>query len=294
MELNLIVEKFGTYLKVEKGLSLNTVNNYRQDIALFFKAFTPPITAPEHIQGFTLNDYVKLASKNGLKSRSISRKISSIKQFILFLQKEGFFTEDLKLPKPLKGVHALPNYLTVSEVEKLLAQPDVTKEDGLRDKAMLEVMYASGLRVSELIALKKADVDPASALVTVIGKGNKQRKIPIGEFALETLNQYMLLPSYFQKAKLQPYIFLNRYGQKLSRQFFFKRIKHYAKLALIETEISPHTLRHSFATHLLENGAQLRAVQEMLGHANISTTQIYTHLSKKRILSAFDLYSKRK
>jgi integrase/recombinase XerD len=159
---------------------------------------------------------------------------------------------------------------------------------------MLETMYASGLRVSELLALEKGRINFKKAIITVFGKGAKERKVPLGDFAIEYIQKYDKEVRKLNPGKDSKYLFLNRYGEPLSRQYFFKQIKKYALEAGIETPISPHTLRHCFATHLLENGAQLRAVQEMLGHANIATTQIYTHISTKRILSAYDLYMKGK
>ena len=159
---------------------------------------------------------------------------------------------------------------------------------------MIETMYASGLRVSELLALEKGKVDLKHGVITVFGKGAKERKIPVGDFAIEYIKQYLEGPRKKNPGSGTKYLFLNRYGKPLSRQYFFKQIKKYALESGIETNISPHTLRHCFATHLLENGAQLRAVQEMLGHTNIATTQIYTHISTKRIISAYDLYMKGK
>jgi integrase/recombinase XerD len=288
------LERYINYLKIERGLSVHTVDSYRSDLIHFFQSFKLPILGVADIEPYHLNDYVKIISVSGLQSRSISRKISSIKQFILYLQKEGLFTHKLLIPKPVKRSANLPYALTPEEVELLFEQPNHESEDGQRDKAMLEVMYASGLRVSELLSLTMGSINWQEGLIKVIGKGNKQRMIPIGEFALEAVNYYVEQGRFRNLGKKSNILFLNRYGKPLSRQFFFKRIKRYASLAGIEASISPHTLRHSFATHLLDRGAQLRSVQEMLGHANISTTEIYTHVSQKRIVSAFDLYSKRK
>ena len=188
----------------------------------------------------------------------------------------------------------LPTYLTIEEVEALLEAPDLTKKGELRDKAMLEVMYASGLRVSELINLEKHQLNMKRGVIKVMGKGSKERKVPIGEFALEYVVKYIEEARNFNPGKDSKYLFLNREGKPISRVYFFKQVRKYAERAGINKVISPHTLRHSFATHLVEQGAELRAVQEMLGHSNIATTQIYTHLSKSRIRSAYDLYMNKK
>ena len=194
----------------------------------------------------------------------------------------------------MKKSEHLPNCLTVEEVEALLDAPDVRKKGELRDKAMLETMYASGLRVSELLSLERGMLNIKRGVIKVMGKGSKERKVPIGEFALEYVVRYIEEVREFNVGKGSKYLFLNRCGKPLSRVYFFKQVKKYAERAGINKEISPHTLRHCFATHLLEQGAELRAVQEMLGHSNIATTQIYTHLSKNRIRSAYDLFMNNK
>ena len=199
----------------------------------------------------------------------------------------------LNVVTPKREKH-LPSYLSVDEVETLLNAPDLKKDGEYRDKAMLEVMYASGLRVSELINLSKQDINFQQKILKIKGKGDKQRLVPIGDFAMEYLNNYLNLVRSKNIGQTSKYIFLNSRGQKISRQYFFKQVKKYAKRANIDKKISPHTLRHCFATHLLEAGADIRMVQEMLGHANIETTQIYTQISAKRIISAYDLYSKQK
>jgi integrase/recombinase XerD len=217
-----------------------------------------------------------------------------VKNFFLYLQREGLFLEPILPVNPPKMMKALPMVIRPEEMEALLSAPETDRLDGLRDQAMMEVMYASGLRVSELIQLKQADLNLQKAVIRVFGKGQKTRLVPIGEYALTTVRRYLTQRQFVNPQEASPYLFINRYGRPISRQFFFKRIKQYAVKIGLMVPISPHTLRHSFATHLLEQGASLRAVQEMLGHTHLSTTQIYTHVSEKRILSAFDLYSKRK
>ena len=225
---------------------------------------------------------------------TILRRISSTKNFYLFLENERIISFQIdNLDKP-KGSKKLPICISVEEVEALLNQPDLSKPEGQRDRAMLEVMYSSGLRVTELISLKVKQINFARGIIKIVGKGDKERIVPIGDYALEYLNKYLNDGRRKNINRNSDYLFLNRYGEPVSRVYFFKQVKKYALEAGIEAEISPHTLRHCFATHMLENGAELRAVQEMLGHTNIATTQIYTNISSKRILSAYDLYSKRK
>ena len=170
----------------------------------------------------------------------------------------------------------------------------MNKPEGIRDRAMLELMYSSGMRVSELLSLQINKINFSKGIIKIVGKGNKERYVPVGDFAIEYIDKYVNGPRKQNIGKRSKYLFLNRYGKPLSRQYFFLQVKKYASEANIEQSISPHTLRHCFATHMLENGAELRAVQELLGHSNISTTEIYTNISTKRILSAYDLYSKRK
>ena len=212
----------------------------------------------------------------------------------MFLKREKIIFINIPDIEPPKKPQRLPNCLSVEEVEALLDAPDISKPEGLRDKAMLELMYSSGLRVSELISLERRRINLDRGIATIFGKGAKERKVPIGDFALEYVKKYISEARNKNPGKDSKYLFLNRYGKSLSRQYFFKQVRKYATLAGITIEISPHTLRHCFATHLLEGGAQLRMVQEMLGHVNIATTQIYTHISTKRIISAYDLYMNKK
>ena len=293
MEIQDAVEQFQQYLLVEKGLSKQTVISYTEDLKQFFLFFNDK-KCVDDLYGADLIDFLKYQlSKNKPVSTSL-RRLSSTRQFFLFLKREGYFTDDIPVIESPKKPEQLPNCLSEEEVEMLLNAPDVTKPEGMRDKAMLETMYASGLRVSELLALERGKIDLKHGVITIFGKGAKERKIPIGDFAIEYIKDYMEGPRKKNPGSGTKYLFLNRYGKPLSRQYFFKQIKKYALEAGIETNISPHTLRHCFATHLLENGAQLIAVQRMLGHTNIATTQIYTHISTKRIISAYDLYMKGK
>ncbi len=294
MEISDAIELFQQYLIAEKGLSPQTVVSYTQDLKQFFEYFSIKTTTDD-LSGDDLAEFLQHeASLPNIKITTAIRRLSSTRQFYLFLKKEGYFKGDIPDVETPRKPTRLPNCLSVEEVEDLLNAPDINKPEGLRDRAMLETMYASGLRVSELLALERRQVNYTKAVVSVFGKGSKERKVPLGDFAIEYIRRYVNEARYKNPGADSKYLFLNRYGKPLSRQYFFKQIKKYASEAGIETPISPHTLRHCFATHLLENGAQLRAVQEMLGHTNIATTQIYTHISTKRILSAYDLYMKRK
>lgn len=292
------IERFQQYILVEKGLSKQTFSSYMTDLKKFFFYFEEnghPIRDTADLSETDLQDYRRHLGSTQKSASTTLRKISSTKSFYLFLKREGII--DFQIPEitPPKKPQRLPNCLSIEEVEDLLETPDITKPEGLRDKAMLELMYSSGLRVSELLALERKKINLERGIVTVFGKGSKERKVPMGDYALEFVVKYINEARCKNPGKDSKYLFLNRYGKPLSRQYFFKQIKKYAALAGIDPKnISPHTLRHCFATHLLENGAQLRAVQEMLGHSNIATTQIYTHISTKRIISAYDLYMKKK
>lgn len=292
MDIDRAKELFFQHLRVEKGLSNDTILSYAYDINEFFKEFNYQDT--EEIQPLDIGDFIKIQSKKEMSTATIARRLSSLKSFYLFLEKEDYVhvpMKDVEAPKALKH---LPSVLSIEQVERLLDAPDLTKDEGQRDRAMLEIMYASGLRVSELLSLKMKNISFERNMITVIGKGNKQRKVPFGEFAKEYLVNYIEHGRKKNPGSRSEYVFLNRYGKPLSRQYFFLQVKKYAEMVGIRDEISPHTLRHCFATHLLEGNADIRTVQEMLGHSNIATTQIYLNISTRRILEAYDLYSKRK
>lgn len=292
MELNKAMELYFQYLRVEKGVSNETIKNYLYDLKQFFIALDKKTT--EDFLPTDIADFVRIQSKNLLSTPTILRRISSTKNFYLFLEREHIIDMQLiNFDKP-RGMKRLPVSISVEEVEALLNAPNLEKPEGMRDRALLEVMYSSGLRVSELLGLKIKQINFQFGMLKIIGKGNKQRSVPIGEYALDFLTKYIEGPRKRNPGRNSEFVFLNRYGKPLSRQYFFLQVKRYAEEVGIKEEISPHTLRHCFATHMLENGAELRAVQEMLGHSNIATTQIYTNISSKRILDAYDLFSKRK
>lgn len=294
MKLVDALDLYTQYLLVEKGLTPTTVKNYQDDINQFFLMLDDTIHSTSELTGEHIYQFMKIQNIKGMMASTIIRRISAIRNFYIFLQKEGMLNDKIPTIPSLKLGQHLPSVLSLEEVEKLLEAPNLNTEAGIRDRAMLELMYASGLRVSELLMLERSMINFDNNLVRIFGKGKKERIIPIGDYALYYLKEYMVNVRSKNIGKGTKYVFLNKKGKPLTRQYFFKQVKKYAKEVGIEAEISPHTLRHCFATHLLENGAELRAVQEMLGHTNIATTQIYTHVSSNRITSAYDLYSKRK
>ncbi len=287
MEIIDAIDLFEQYLVAEKGLSIQTVISYKEDLKHFFNYFVDK-NLTDDLCADDLLEFFRYEETLGLSISTALRRLSSTKNFYLFLKREKLFHEELPKFESVKRIERLPNCLTVEQVDDLLEAPDISKSDQLRDKAMLETMYASGLRVSELLMLELGRVNLKKGVITVFGKGAKERKVPLGEFACEYIAKYIKEVRKKNPGKDSKYLFLSKYGKPLSRQYFFMQIREYAAMAGILKTISPHTLRHCFATHLLENGAQLRAVQEMLGHTNIATTQIYTHASSKRVISAYD------
>ena len=292
MDINRAKELFFQHLRVEKGLSNDTIVSYAYDIQEFLKEFNYQDT--EDILPTAIGDFIRIQSKNEKSTSTIARRLSSLKNFYLFLEKEDYVHVPMIEVERPRGAKHLPSVLSVEQVELLLEAPDLSKPEGQRDRAMLEMMYASGLRVSELLSLKMKNISLERNIVTVIGKGSKQRKVPFGEFAKEYLLNYIEHGRKHNPGFRSDLVFLNRYGKQVSRQYFFLQVKKYAEQVGITDDISPHTLRHCFATHLLESSADIRTVQEMLGHSNIATTQIYLNISSRRILEAYDLYSKRK
>ncbi|WP_027417366.1 site-specific tyrosine recombinase XerD [Aneurinibacillus terranovensis] len=285
-----LITQFIHYLTVERGLAANTLESYRRDLVSYCgyvkKEGIANLKSTNRMQiiGYLLN-----LQQKGRATATISRNLASIRAFYQFLLREKFIDNDpsvnLESPKIEKR---LPHVLSIDEVESLLNGPQIQTPAGQRDKAMLELLYATGIRVSELVNLNVTDINLGMGFVKCMGKGSKERIIPIGRVAIENVTAYIERGRPFLKKKSQEEaMFLNHHGRRLSRQGFWKIIKKYASLARIEKEITPHTLRHSFATHLLENGADLRSVQEMLGHADISTTQIYTHVTKSRLKEVY-------
>ena len=274
------IDSFLDSLYIEKGLSNNTVSSYKNDIKSFFLWLDENSFNPLNINASDANNYVSKLFGDGLKSSSVNRKISAIKSFYIFLQKKKIIMKspiaDIVMPKQEKY---LPVSMSEEEVERLLNSPDLNIQIERRDKAMIEVLYATGIRISELTNLKLTDLDINRSVLKVFGKGSKERLVPFGEKAAESLNLYLT----DRKDLKSKEIFLSNRGTKISRSAFWQRIKIYTKRENLKISISPHTLRHAFATHLLNRGADLRSVQILLGHSDLSTTQIYTHIAKQRL-----------
>ena len=275
------LESFFNYLFVEKGLSHNTVIAYETDIIAFlFWSKKYKNLKYIDLKEDQVNEYIAYLFKSGLKSSSVNRKISSLKALYLYLTKKNKIDispiTQIVTPKQEKY---LPTSMSEDEVEKLLNSPDTSKRIEKRDKAMIEMLYATGMRISELTNLKVIDIDTQRSVVKVLGKGSKERLIPFGESALESLSDYLSDRGESNSKE----VFLSNRGTKLNRVSFWKRIKIYRSRENLKESISPHTLRHAFATHLLNRGADLRSVQLLLGHSDLSTTQIYTHIAKQRL-----------
>lgn len=287
MEIKDAVDLFQQYVLVERGLSPQTWVSYLEDLQAFFNYFADKKDTSDLLET-DLYEFLKFELSLGKSVSTALRRLSSTRSFYLFLKKEGYFIGNIPdIETPKKPKH-LPNCLSEEEIDKLLEAPDLTSPSGIRDRAMLETMYSSGLRVSELLNLKRGQVNLNKCIITVFGKGAKERKVPIAEYAVEYIKKYINEVRNKSEFKKSDYLFLNKSGNPLSRVYFFKKVREYAELAGIEMTISPHTLRHSFATHLLNHGAQLRMVQGMLGHTNIATTQIYTHVSSEKLKSDYD------
>ena len=279
------------YLKVERGLSENTINSYGIDLKLFLEYLREnEIPSFKQVNKEVIVNYMQAEKNNNKANSSILRSVSSLRKFFQYLAQEKIIEKDpmLLIDTPKKKQH-LPQVLTKEEVEKLLHSPNTGQVLGLRDRAMLELMYATGLRISEIINLKLEDLHLTMGTLQTLGKGHKERIVPVGDEAIKWVNRYLeeARPKLL-KQKRSNYLFLNFHGNNLTRQGVWKNLKAEVRKAGIQKNITPHTLRHSFATHILENGADLRIVQELLGHADISTTQIYTHLSNKQLADIYN------
>ncbi|EGL99577.1 Tyrosine recombinase XerD [Ligilactobacillus salivarius] len=279
------------YLKVERGLSENTIASYGIDLKLFLEYLREnEIPSFKQVNKEVIVNYMQAEKNNNKANSSILRSVSSLRKFFQYLAQEKIIEKDpmLLIDTPKKKQH-LPQVLTKEEVEKLLHSPNTGQVLGLRDRAMLELMYATGLRISEIINLKLEDLHLTMGTLQTLGKGHKERIVPVGDEAIKWINRYLeeARPKLL-KQKRSNYLFLNFHGNNLTRQGVWKNLKAEVRKAGIQKNITPHTLRHSFATHILENGADLRIVQELLGHADISTTQIYTHLSNKQLADIYN------
>ncbi|AYW48316.1 site-specific tyrosine recombinase XerD [Tetragenococcus osmophilus] len=282
------------YLLIERGLSSNTRKSYQRDLEQYlFFLHKKNITSWQNIDRFTIVAFLQYLQKEGKSSATITRMVTSLRRFHQFLRQERYTDHDpmQHIDSP-KTSQKLPDTLNINEVERLIEAPDTKKPLGMRDRAILEVMYATGLRVSELVGLKLNDLHLSMGLLQTTGKGDKERIVPLGDMAISWIETYLeeARPLLCQKHAEEEHLFVNGHGTSLSRQGIWKNLKALVLKAGILKNVTPHTLRHSFATHLLENGADLRTVQELLGHADISTTQIYTHITKKRMADVYKQY----
>ena len=291
--MNERIREYIDYLKIETRQSPNTVVSYRRDMVCFATYF--PKDKLETVTTRDIRSFLLKLREDGLASSTVARYLSSIKSFYRYLFSENLIPENpaeiLESPRPWRK---LPNVMSMAEVDTLLAAPDTGTPIGLRDHAMLELLYATGLRVSELVAVKGSDMNLKVGYLRSLGKGAKERVVPLGDAAREAVNLYKLKgrPTLL-KGRNSAELFVSRRGRRMTRQGFWKILRQYTVKVGIRTQVSPHTLRHAFATHLLERGADLRSVQQMLGHSDISTTQIYTHILQERMREVHDQYHPR-
>ena len=289
--MQIMLDNFIYYLAVERGLAENTLTAYKLDLQNFMSfCQSKQVKSWGEAEKNTILMYLMYLKQQDMSPATISRRLAALKTFFRFLINEQVVefspTESMEAPKLSQK---LPNILTTSEVEILLTQPKISQPNGIRDKAMLELLYATGIRVSELVDLDMDNISIGEQFIRCFGKGSKERIVPFGSIAARFVEEYIQKgrAKLIKKAHETSALFLNHHGQRLTRQGFWKIIKKYGRQGNINKTITPHTLRHSFATHLLENGADLRSVQEMLGHADIATTQIYTHLTKARLKEVY-------
>ncbi len=284
IKMDILADQFINYLRIELGVADNTVLAYTRDLMRFFEFLEKQALSPLEISHTQIAEYTSLIGKS-LSSRSVARNISAVRSFFRFLVSEGKIKNNpTRLIETPRISMRLPGVLSQADVEHLLSQPDVFRPIGQRDLAMLEILYATGLRVSELVNLKTQDLNLEAGYVRTLGKGSKERVIPMGQKAIAAVKEYLSGARLtLTKAINSPYLFLTLRGRPMTRQGFWKIIKKYGRQALIKKKLTPHSIRHSFASHLLDAGADLRSVQVMLGHADISTTQIYTHVSRERL-----------
>ncbi len=300
MTFDALIGAFLNYIKVEKGLAANTIAAYTRDLRNLRPTLKIGKLTPADVTRGDLIEYFSSLYREHLDSKSVSRHLVSLRNVFRFAQMEGVLesdpTQHLESPKLRKS---LPSYLREEEIERLLTQPDLATPSGLRDRAMIEVLYSTGLRVSELVDLRTSDLEVTMGCLRCIGKGDKERLVPVGRKALAAVQQYLevgrpaLLARRARGASAVPYLFINQRANRISRVGVWRILTICGRRAGIRTSLSPHKLRHSFATHLLEHGADLRSVQLMLGHADISTTQIYTHVVEERLKQVYKAHHPR-
>jgi integrase/recombinase XerD len=281
-----LIKEYLTYIQVEKGLARHTLKSYAGDLARLERWANKTNKTVAELARPDLRKWIAQLSREGLAPSSVARAVSAARGFYRFLMLDGHIkthpAEDLDTPQKFSY---LPRFLTEEEIDRLFATPDIATEEGIRDRAMLELMYAAGLRVSELVTMKQTDVDLHAGVVVCYGKGSKERHVPVGKSAVHWLQQYDAIKAGYGKS-----VYLNLFlarGKPLTRQIAWATIKGYAEKVGLQN-VSPHTLRHSFATHLLQHGADSRSVQALLGHSDISTTQIYTHITDRHLRTAYD------
>jgi integrase/recombinase XerD len=285
MKADILIRDFLHHLTVERGLAKNSVLAYGRDLAKFGRFLNGKGRGPRQVRQGEIDEFARRLGRDGLSAKSIARALNAVRMFYRFLVVEKIVSEDpttaVRAPRTWK---TLPRFLTLEEVDHLLETPDTSSALGLRDAAMLELLYATGLRVSELVSLRARDLNLEAGYLRCLGKGSKERLVPLGRKAAQKLKAYLESgrPGLLGGSG-QPALFLNSRGGRMSRQGFWKLLKKYGRAVGLRGRLSPHVLRHSFATHLLERGADLRSVQMMLGHADISTTQIYTHINRERL-----------
>jgi integrase/recombinase XerD len=284
IKMDILADQFINYLRIELGVADNTVLAYTRDLMRFFEFLEKQALSPLEISHTQIAEYTSLIGKS-LSSRSVARNISAVRSFFRFLVSEGKIKNNpTRLIETPRISMRLPGVLSQADVEHLLSQPDVFRPIGQRDLAMLEILYATGLRVSELVNLKTQDLNLEAGYVRTLGKGSKERVIPMGQKAIAAVKEYLSGARLtLTKAINSPYLFLTLRGRPMTRQGFWKIIKKYGRQALIKKKLTPHSIRHSFASHLLDAGADLRSVQVMLGNAYNTTTQIYTHVTRERL-----------
>jgi integrase/recombinase XerD len=299
MQIHALIASFMNYIKVERGLAANTLSAYDNDLRKLQAFAEKRGLSLERLNRDHVVDFLGNLYRQGLDSRTVARHLVSLRNLFRFALTEGVLSADptLNLESP-KVRRSLPVYLRMEDVDRLLNQPDASTPNGLRDRAILEVLYSTGLRVSELVNLKVSDFEMRMGCLRCIGKGDKERLVPVGRKALAAVQAYLgksrsLLLGKREAGKTAPWLFVNRFGNRLSRIAVWRFLTAYGRRAGIRVPLSPHKLRHSFATHLLERGADLRSVQLMLGHADISTTQIYTHVMEERLKQVYKAHHPR-
>lgn len=287
-----LLKKYLNFIKLEKRLSLNSVEAYTRDLSDFLGFLEAKGLSVTSADSVNVSEYVIHLSKDkNFSDRSLARSISSLRGFFKFLLEDDYITSEmLEILEPVKLSKALPTFLTVDEIERLFGVIDTSTPPGQRDRTMLELFYSSGLRVTELIDLKIGNIHRKDMILLVFGKGSKERAVPYSDDAAEYLHHYLdrMRHRLIKQGDFNEYVFINNRGGKFSRQGVWKKLKQFAKAAGITKDVSPHKLRHTFATHLLEGGADLRSVQMLLGHSSINTTEIYTHVEQQAIKKEFD------